>query len=66
MVAQYSDAIRHRKEKDEQKEEMLRLQALRQNDMVAYAKLVQETKNVRLNYLMNQTVLTHSPTYSLT
>ncbi len=55
MVAQYSDALRHRKEKDEQKEEMLRLQALRQNDMVAYAKLVQETKNVRLNYLMNQT-----------
>lgn len=34
---------------------MRRLQALKENDMEAYVKLVQETKNERLHYLINQT-----------
>jgi SNF2 family DNA or RNA helicase len=34
---------------------MRRIQALKENDMEAYGKLVQETKNERLHFLMNQT-----------
>jgi hypothetical protein len=44
-----------RKEKDEARAEMRRLQALRENDMAAYASLVQDTKNGRLKFLLNET-----------
>ena len=44
-----------RKEKLESRAEVKRLQALKENDMEAYAKLVQETKNDRLHFLLNQT-----------
>ncbi len=44
-----------KKEKDEQRAEMKRLQALKENDMEAYNQLVQETKNSRLKFLLNQT-----------
>lgn len=39
----------------ESRAEVKRLQALKENDMEAYAKLVQETKNDRLHFLLNQT-----------
>ncbi len=44
-----------RKEKDEARAEMRRLQALRENDMEAYTSLVQDTKNGRLKFLLNET-----------
>lgn len=44
-----------KKEKDECRAEMRRLQALRENDMEAYNQLVQETKNSRLKFLLSQT-----------
>lgn len=44
-----------RKEKEEAKAEERRLRALKENDMVAYNQLVQETKNERLKHLLNQT-----------
>eukprot|EP00428_Durinskia_dybowskii_P083329 CAMPEP_0170441350 /NCGR_PEP_ID=MMETSP0117_2-20130122/46848_1 /TAXON_ID=400756 /ORGANISM="Durinskia baltica, Strain CSIRO CS-38" /LENGTH=1297 /DNA_ID=CAMNT_0010701887 /DNA_START=433 /DNA_END=4327 /DNA_ORIENTATION=+ len=44
-----------RKEKDEARAESRRLQALRENDMAAYASLVQDTKNGRLKFLLNET-----------
>lgn len=44
-----------RREKDEARAEMRRLQALRENDMAAYASLVQDTKNGRLKFLLNET-----------
>lgn len=44
-----------RKEKDESRAEMRRLQALKENDMEAYANLVQDTKNGRLKFLLNET-----------
>eukprot|EP01041_Mallomonas_annulata_P001914 gene1914-3715_t len=52
-VKQYIETIETRKEKDENKAETRRLQALKENDMEAYSKLVQETKNVRLQYLLS-------------
>jgi len=44
-----------KKEKDECRAEMRRLQALKENDMEAYNQLVQETKNSRLKFLLSQT-----------
>jgi hypothetical protein len=44
-----------KKEKDEARTEMRRLQALKENDMEAYTNLVQETKNGRLTFLLNET-----------
>ena len=44
-----------RKEKDEARAETRRLQALRENDMEAYTSLVQDTKNGRLKFLLNET-----------
>lgn len=44
-----------KRERDEARTEMKRLQALKENDMEAYTSLVQETKNGRLKYLLNET-----------
>lgn len=44
-----------KRERDEARAEMKRLQALKENDMEAYTSLVQETKNGRLKYLLNET-----------
>jgi hypothetical protein len=44
-----------RKKKEESKAESKRMQALRENNMEAYTKLVKETKDVRLQYLLTQT-----------
>jgi len=44
-----------KKERDEARTEMKRLQALKENDMEAYTSLVQETKNGRLKFLLNET-----------
>lgn len=44
-----------RREKDSIKSEAKRIQALRENDMESYMKLVSETKNQRLQHLLNET-----------
>lgn len=44
-----------RREREEARAEERRLKALKENDMVAYNQLVQETKNERLKHLLNQT-----------
>jgi SNF2 family DNA or RNA helicase len=44
-----------RKEKAETKAAAARIRALKENDMDAYARLLEETKNDRLHYLINQT-----------
>jgi hypothetical protein len=44
-----------RKEKDAVSQERARLAALKANDMDAYSKLLEETKNDRLKFLMNKT-----------
>jgi SNF2 family DNA or RNA helicase len=49
------ESLDARKEKDEARAEMRRLQALRENDMEAYTSLVQDTKNGRLKFLLNET-----------
>ncbi|KAJ8599552.1 hypothetical protein CTAYLR_007117 [Chrysophaeum taylorii] len=49
------EAIFHRAEVEESKAGRRRLQALRANDMEAYTKLVEETKNERLKFLLEQT-----------
>jgi uncharacterized protein YoxC len=54
-VKLWSELSESRRDREEAKQEMRRIQALRENDMEAYSKLVQETKNERLHYLMNQT-----------
>jgi ATP-dependent helicase STH1/SNF2 len=51
----YVEGIDARKEKDEARAEIRRLQALKENDMEAYTNLVQETKNGRLKFLLNET-----------
>ena len=45
----------HRIEVEESRTARRRLQALRANDMAAYTQLVEETKNKRLKYLLEQT-----------
>ncbi|DAZ92971.1 TPA: hypothetical protein N0F65_006292 [Lagenidium giganteum] len=42
-------------EREEDRQEKLRLKALKANDMDAYSKLVAEAKNERLTYLLSQT-----------
>ncbi|KAI9910904.1 hypothetical protein PsorP6_010837 [Peronosclerospora sorghi] len=42
-------------EREEDRQEKLRLKALKANDMEAYGKLVAEAKNERLTYLLSQT-----------
>jgi hypothetical protein len=44
-----------RKEKEEVSAERARLAALKANDMTAYSKLLEETKNDRLKYLLDKT-----------
>ena len=51
----WQDTADSRKEKMELRYEAARVKALKENDMEAYAKLLQETKNDRLHYLLNQT-----------
>lgn len=52
---QHFEALSHRAEVEESKAERRRLHALRANDMEAYSKLVEETKNERLKFLLEQT-----------
>ena len=47
VVKTWTESADVRKEKLESRAEVKRLQALKENDMEAYAKLVQETKNDR-------------------
>lgn len=54
-LKQRFDDIDVRKQREETKTEARRLQALRENDMDSYLKLVQDTKNDRLKYLINET-----------
>jgi SNF2 family DNA or RNA helicase len=51
----HHDEIASRANREEDRNERMRLKALRSNDMEAYMKLVEETKNKRLQYLLNQT-----------
>lgn len=44
-----------KRDKEETRAEMRRLQALKENDMDAYTSLVQETKNGRLKFLLSET-----------
>ena len=54
-VKAWMETADSRKEKMELRYEAARVKALKENDMEAYAKLLQETKNDRLHYLLNQT-----------
>lgn len=54
-VKAWQETSDSRKEKMELRYEAARVKALKENDMEAYAKLLQETKNDRLHYLLNQT-----------
>jgi SNF2 family DNA or RNA helicase len=54
-VRQQLESLESKKEKEEGKAEARRLQALKENDMESYMKLVQETKNSRLKHLLDQT-----------
>ncbi|KAJ1441487.1 SNF2 family N-terminal domain-containing protein [Ochromonadaceae sp. CCMP2298] len=54
-VKAHVEAADVRKEKDGARAEIRRLQALKENDMEAYTNLVQETKNGRLKFLLNET-----------
>jgi ATP-dependent helicase STH1/SNF2 len=47
--------LQSRKERDEARMEMRRMQALKENDMEQYMALVQQTKNGRLQFLLNET-----------
>ena len=51
----HMESIDSRREKDEARAESRRLQALKENDMEAYTNLVQDTKNGRLKFLLNET-----------
>lgn len=44
-----------RKDREDSRAENKRIQALKENDMASYVKLLEETKNVRLHYLLNAT-----------
>ncbi len=55
LVKLWVDSVDTKKEKDEARAEMRRLQALKENDMEAYAALVQDTRNGRLKFLLNET-----------
>jgi SWI/SNF-related matrix-associated actin-dependent regulator of chromatin subfamily A protein 2/4 len=55
LAKQYVESADARKGREEVKAEQLRLQALKQNDMEAYSKLVDATKNERLRFLLSET-----------
>ena len=54
-VKMHLETLAQRQGREEDREERKRLQALKENDMEAYAKLVQETKNQRLRFLLEET-----------
>ncbi|TDH73532.1 hypothetical protein CCR75_007652 [Bremia lactucae] len=54
-VKGFIDQRASRAEREEDRQEKLRLKALKANDMEAYGKLVAEAKNERLTYLLSQT-----------
>jgi ATP-dependent helicase STH1/SNF2 len=54
-VRSHLELLAIKAEKEEDKAERRRIQALKANDMEAYTKLVEETKNERLKYLLEQT-----------
>ena len=49
------ETAEQRKEREDLRAEGRRIQALKENDMEAYSKLVEETKNVRLQFLLSET-----------
>jgi ATP-dependent helicase STH1/SNF2 len=51
----FVEAAEQKRDKEERRTEERRLQALKENDMDAYAELLQETKNGRLKFLLNET-----------
>lgn len=55
LVKLWVDGHETRREKDEARAETRRLQALKENDMDAYMDLVQDTKNGRLKFLLDET-----------
>lgn len=55
MIRDNSDKESKKKEKDAVSAEKARLAALKANDMDAYSKLLEETKNERLKFLMDKT-----------
>jgi hypothetical protein len=55
MIRDNSDKESKKKEKDVSSAERARLAALKANDMDAYSKLLEETKNERLKFLMDKT-----------
>ncbi|KAG7392380.1 hypothetical protein PHYPSEUDO_000788 [Phytophthora pseudosyringae] len=54
-VKGFIDQRASKAEREEDRQEKLRLKALKANDMEAYGKLVAEAKNERLTYLLSQT-----------
>lgn len=54
-VKGFLDQKASKAEREEDRQEKLRLKALKANDMEAYGKLVAEAKNERLTYLLSQT-----------
>ncbi|CAI5742134.1 unnamed protein product [Peronospora destructor] len=54
-VKAFIDQRASKAEREEDRQEKLRLKALKANDMEAYGKLVAEAKNERLTYLLSQT-----------
>ncbi|KAE8881411.1 Chromatin structure-remodeling complex subunit [Phytophthora fragariae] len=54
-VKGFIDQKNSKAEREEDRQEKLRLKALKANDMEAYGKLVAEAKNERLTYLLSQT-----------
>ncbi|KAH9134500.1 hypothetical protein LEN26_006784 [Aphanomyces euteiches] len=54
-VKAFVESKANKAEREEDRQEKLRLKALKANDMAAYSKLVAEAKNERLTYLLSQT-----------
>lgn len=54
-VRRYLESRDKRMEREKENEERMRLQALKSNDMEEYIRLVGQTKNQRLNHLIEQT-----------
>ena len=54
-VRKWFDSRDRRVEREKDNEERARLQALKDNDMDEYIRLVEKTRNERLNYLIQQT-----------
>ena len=55
MIKQQLETKTLRRDREENRAENRRIQALKENDMASYVKLLEETKNVRLHYLLNAT-----------